>query len=646
MKTDFPLLFSPKLIGNIMIKNRILMAPIDTNLADESGKVTDDLVRFYERRAAGGPGMIIVENTQVDYPRGKNTRRQLSIHDDEKIPGLARVAESIRTAGCVPAIQLHHAGRETTLEITGGILPVAPSPLPCGHLKTPVRELSRPEIEELIQAFIHAAERAKQAGFELIEIHGAHGYLVGGFFSPHTNRRTDEYGGSLDGRMRFATQIMRGIKRSLGMDFPVSFRFSADEFVSGGIDLEEGIRIAQRLENEGVDVLHVSAGIYESLPTLLEPMSYPQGWRAYLASEVKKLVHIPVIAVGVIREPSFAENLLSEEKCDFVAVGRGLLSDPDWPKKAWEGRVREIRRCIGCNTGCLSERLSKAIRCSINPETGREKSFPASKRRVEERKVVVVGAGPAGLEAARTAAINGCSVTVFEEKETIGGQLQLAAVPPGKEKIRWLIEYYENEMMRLGIDLRMGQPAGVDSVLRMGPNAVLIATGSLPLKPPVSLGGTPVFTVDEILSSKYAPKGRVAMIGGGAIGCETALYLHSIGAQVHLYEREEELALDFEPITAWDLKERIVRSGVQVRTGLCAREIRRDALVFSTKEGVLHEETFDAVVWAAGRTPYSCLSEELKKAGFLERIYVIGDALSVGRIHTAIDTGYLAASEL
>ncbi|MDY6916638.1 MAG: NADH:flavin oxidoreductase [Chloroflexota bacterium] len=394
----YPRLFEPGTIGRMRVKNRVVFPPCTTNFAGPVGEPTDRLIKYYAERARGGAGLLIIENTQVKYPEGKNVSCQLRLDDDKYIPGYQELAEAIQMHGAKVFQQIHHAGRQP--HNTEGVMPAAPSAIPCGFLQIPVRELTSDEVWDLVERFSETALRVQKSGMDGVEFHGAHGYLIGQFMSPHTNQRMDEWGGTFERRMKFPTEIIKRTRAKVGPNFPLCFRYSAIEFVPGGLTLDDGREIALLVESLGIDVLHVSCGIYESMPTLLEPMRFEEGWRVYIAEEIKKAVKIPVITVGQIKTPAFAERILEDGKADFVALGRPLIADPQWPTKAREGRDEDIRKCISCNTGCIGGHVfyDLYMRCTVNPVVGREREEgwihlkPAEKK----KKVMVIGAGPGG----------------------------------------------------------------------------------------------------------------------------------------------------------------------------------------------------------------------------------------------------------
>jgi len=648
----FPNLFSEGKIGNLTIPNRIVMPPMATNLANEDGSVSSRLIDYYVERAKCGTGLIILENVQVDYPQGKNICCQLRLDDDKYMTGFFELAEAVHNWGTRIFMQIHHAGRQTTPDITEGHQPVAPSPVPCGFLGVQPRELTVCEIEEIIQKFVRTAVRAKGAMFDGIELHGAHGYLIGQFMSPLTNRRIDQYGGSLERRMRFPLEIISSIKEAVGTDYPICFRFSADEFVEGGITLEEGKKIAKMLEEAGVHVLHVSAGIYESMPTILEPSRFEQGWRVYLAEEVKKVVKIPVITVGVIREPEFAEQILADGRADFVAIGRGLIADPEWPRKAQEGRSNEIRKCISCNIGCIGARVFQnlRLRCTVNPVAGREGTFGVITKSPAAKKVVVVGAGPAGMQAAIVAAKRGHHVTLFEKAERLGGQLELATAAPGKDKIGWFHRWLEDELSRVGVEVRLGTCATVENIMELSPDCVILATGSLPAQPTIR-GAEPekgfVVQAWDVLAGKttFAPGDEVVIVGGGLVGCDAAHYLADKGVQVTILEMLPDIAQDMEPISRFDLMQQFGRLGVTMRTNVIATEITAEGVSIITEDRKPDFVRAKKVILAIGQSPTGKeLGEALKQRGV--SVKVIGDACEVGKIIDAVATGFQAGWQL
>jgi len=637
----YPTIFSEGRIGRLVIPNRLVMAPVDTNFADYEGKVSEKMLAYYGMRAGGGVGMVIVENSQVEGPRGKNTIRQLCVSDDRFITGLKRLAFAIHKHHVPAILQLHHAGRQTTREITGGLQPVAPSAIPCKNLGERPRALMKDEIEEIENRFAKAAVRAKTAGFDGIELHGAHGYLIGQFMSPYTNHRKDEYGGDFEGRMRFPLRIIEKVRAAVGDDYPILFRLSADEFVKGGITLEESRKIAQRLEEAGVDALDVSAGIYESLVTILEPMSYREGWRVYLAREIKEMVSIPVITVGNIRYPKTVEKILARGEADFVAMGRALIADPEWPLKAKEGREEEIRYCISCNEGCLGNRLTDYIGCSINPEVGRENRLGRKKKSFTARQVTVVGAGPAGITAALQADRMGHEVVLFERKPFIGGQLRLFASMPTKHRINDLLRYFEVQLKKSRVDLRLGQefdPKNPNAPL----DVVVIATGSVPSLPILpGIQDKRIITPVDCLNGS-CPKGNedVLVVGGGVTGCELALFLKSLGNRVILIEKENRLADDLEEISRMDLLKRMAKEKIQVFLKISLREVSEEGAILADEEGKKFLVKPTRIVLAMGNHAQAILRRRLK--GKANRLFVVGDAKEPRTIYYAVHDAYKA----
>lgn len=643
---NYPKLFRPGLIGKMPVKNRIVLPPCTTNFAGPSGRPTERLIAYYAERARGGVGLIIVENTQVKYPEGKNVSCQLRLDNDKYIPDYGELAEALHVYDAKVFQQIHHAGRQP--HETEGVQPVAPSPLPCGFLQIPVRELTDAEIWDLIERFSETALRAKKAGMDGVELHGAHGYLIGQFNSPYTNKRVDQWGGSFERRIKFLLEIIKRTRAKVGPDFPLCLRFSADEFVPGGITLEDGKKIAAAAEAAGINILHVSAGIYESMPTLLEPMRFDEGWRVYLAEEIKKQVKIPVITVGQIKTPQFAERILEQNRADFIALGRPLIADPEWPKKALEGREEEIRKCISCNIGCIGGRvfLDMYMRCTVNPVVGREKEAgwiriaPAK----EKKKVMVVGAGPGGLEAARVSALRGHDVTLYEKEKEIGGQLKIGSVPPGKDKLKYINEYYAGVLAKSGVKLELGKTVDEKLMAEVKPDAVIVATGAEPMRPKFSCAfGNNVLNYADLLNGSVTVQGRkVVVAGGGSVGAETALFLAQQGKDVTIVEMRPDIATDVEVITRFDLLTAVLpKAGVKVLTRLTILEITAEGVKVIAPEGEQSLIEADDVVVAVGSQPTAFPAEKIKETA--SEVYLIGDSKSPRQIIDAIYEGALAA---
>jgi len=636
----FPSLFSPIKIGSVELGNRIVFPPIATNLTHVSGEISDRQVFHYARRARGGAGLIIVENACVDYPAGRHGATQPRIDSDEFIPGLARLARAVHDAGAAVSIELTHPGLNASLRFSGGRRPVAPSPTPFRTDGVLPKELSFEEIEALIEAYAEAALRAKRAGFDMVELQGGHGLLINQFLSPLTNHRSDRYGGSRANRLRFVADLACAIRELCGGRFPITIRLAADDMVDGGIDPEEGKVLAAGLEAIGIDMIQADLGLCPK-EKRLEPMPYPQGWRAYLAQGLKGVVSIPVAAVGVIREPEFAEGLLSEGKADLVVLGRTLIADPDWPNKAKAGHPERIRKCIGCGE-CVKARHAedRPIRCGVNPVIGMDPAFERIEPAEEPKNVLVIGGGPAGMEAARITALRGHEVIILDEGERLGGTLNIASVPPGKGKIRWLIEYYENELSRLGVTVKLGVHATRDTVDEINPDAIILATGCA--CPQVEIPGADrphVVTAKNLLSGKGSVDGdAVVVIGGGLLGLETALFLATNGNRVTVLKRYKTIASNLEPIYRDYILRELEENDVSILTEVRVDHIDDQTVLVTDRDGETRRIEAASVVLA--RDPIPLRDLEGKLHGF--NVHAIGDCVRPRLIIDAIREGYLA----
>ncbi|MGA9855626.1 MAG: NAD(P)/FAD-dependent oxidoreductase [Gammaproteobacteria bacterium] len=635
------LLFSAGKIGGLTLKNRLLMAPMVRNYADEHGHMTPRYLAHIQRIARGGVGALILEASYVSRD-GRGFRNELGLHDDSVISGLRQAAELVHAEGVRLGIQLFHAGRQTSMQVTGE-QPVAPSAMPCPLMNELPRALNLAEIRKRTDAFGAAAARAQAAGLDFVEIHAAHGYLITQFLSPFSNRRTDGYGGSVEHRRRFLDEVISAVRTRVGKDFPITVRLSADEMVPGGLTPTDTADLAAWLESRGIAAIHVSACNYASYTRgrMIPPMAVEDAPLVHYAALIRERVKIPVIAVGKLRTPALAEAVLANGQADFIALGRELLADPDWPQKAQSGHADTIHKCIACNQGCISRLFDQRdVWCTVNPQCGREREFAEYAAARKLRKLLVVGGGPAGMEAARFAAGTGMQVILCEAQAQLGGQLHAAGTAPYRPGWHELLEDLQGELRRLGVEVRLNTRVDRRYVEREKPFALVVATGAQPVRPQIpGVNDMYVMTARDLLEGRSTAIGSVLVAGGGCSGAQTAEFLARAGHAVTLIEAEGDIAADapLDDRTLLLSRLRALKVEIFSHTRLLSIE---NQVVHLTVDGENTQMNFDTVVLCLGARSENSLEREV--LGLVPHVFTVGDAVRPRKVTEAVIEGALA----
>ena len=624
----FPRLFSTGRIGRLALRNRILMAPMEKNLALPTGAPTRRYIDYCEARAAGGVALILLESMYI-HPAGAGHRYQLGMHDDDLIPEYRPLVEACHRHGACIGAEINFAGRQTSSS-TIFSQPVAPSAIPCTALaagETP-RVLTPAEIRELVDRYAAAARRAVRAGFDVVEIHGAHGYLIGQFLSPFANHRDDAYGGDFERRLRFPLEVIAAVRKAVGPDFPVLYRMSAEEHVEGGLTIEDTRRIAPRLEAAGIDLLDISAGIYESAPWMVQPMEMPQGCLVPLAAALRPAMTIPLSVAGRISDPQVAESAIASGATDFVTLGRALHADPEWPRKSREGRAHEICFCIACLKCSDLLGQSVPVLCLANTQTAREKEY-AIRPAARPQPVVVVGAGPAGLESARVLASRGFKVTVLEREAEPGGQLLLSRGIPGRGDLAALPEYLAGSAKRAGADIRYGVDADADTVLGLEPKWIVLATGAMPGMPSLpGMDDAPLVDAFSVLRKRVGAVRRALVIGGGMLGVGLAHVLAERGAEVILVEPGAGLSLELGLRPRWQFVEDLrARRNVTTHLGTSVEALGADHARLRKDGRDIEVRGVDLMVAARPMVAQSGLADALRSKAGTPAVFDVGDCI-------------------
>lgn len=654
MKKDYPNIFKPITVNRTTFKNRVVMTPMGTNYGEPDGQMSYQHINYYRLRAKGGTGLIIVENANVDFPTGSNGTSQIRIDHDSFMPRLYKLTDTIHDEGGMVAIQINHAGASASSARTG-VQPVSSSNVPSKDGGEEPRPLTKEEMEVIVKKYGEAAKRAVTAGFDAVEVHCGHSYLISQFLSPIYNKRTDEFGGSLENRARFGRMVLEEVRKQVGPFTPILCRISADEMLPGGNTLEDCLEYLQYFD-EFVDVYNVSAGLNQSLQYQIDSNCYADGWRSYMAKAVKEKYGKPVITMGNIRSPKVANEILERGDADFIGIGRGLIADPDWVNKAEFGCEDDIRKCISCNIGCAGNRIgnNRPIRCTVNPAVLEGEEY----RKLKVNKacnVVVIGGGTTGMEAACTAAEVGCSVFLIEKADHLGGLAVEISKFPDKNRLRDFPDYLERRMAKLhNLHTFLSTEATPEFVKSLNPDVIVNATGSLPLILPIpglkenvnKEGGkvkTVLGVIDNLPNYPEDLTGKKAVIvGGGAVGLDVVEYFAPKGADTTVIEMMPAIGAGLDPITKVSIADLMKKYDVHQRPSTALQEVKPDCFVVKNPNGEIEEVPFDYGCICMGlksnNPVLDMLNEEFGEDGSIE-IMNIGDSKRQRRIIDGTEEG-------
>ena len=653
MKNKYQHIFSPVTIRHMTVKNRIVMMPMGTNFGEQNGEMSFLHINYYEQRAKGGTGLLIVENASVDSPQGSNGTTQLRIDSDNYIPRLYKLCENVHKHGACIAIQINHAGA-SAMSSRIGMQPVSASDVPSKEGGEIPRPLTKEEILHIVRKYAEAARRAQICGFDAVEIHAGHSYLISQFLSPIYNKRTDEFGGSAENRTRFAHMILEAVRKQVGPHFPIFLRISADELMEGGNTLEDTLAYLECLEKE-VDVFDVSCGLNGSIQYQIDANYLPDGWRSYMARAVKEKFGKPCIAVGNIRHPQIAEEILAKGDADFIGMGRGLIAEPEWVNKVEYGNEGDLRSCISCNIGCAGHRigLNQPIRCTVNPAVNSGEDYIKHKIK-KPCNVVVIGGGTAGLEAACTAAEVGCTTFLIEKKAELGGLASVISKIPDKKRLGEFPQYLIRRAAKLhNLFVFCNTQATTELVKSLNPDIIVNATGSEPTLPPIrglhdlvdkedSHVATVLKMIERIPEYPEHMGGRkVVIIGGGAVGLDVMEFFTERGARVSMVEMLPMIGNGLDPVSRCDIHAKLKKYQVEQMVNTMLQEVRNDRFIVKTPQDEIKELPFDYGFICLGMKASTPVLKELEEIFSDTNVEIIniGDSKRARRIIEGTEEG-------